>query len=54
MVTLDDVNKLGDNNFEKLIKAILLLIIGKGVTPFSYGKDGAREATFTGKAEYPS
>ena len=54
MISLDDLNKLDDKKFEKLVKTSLLLVIWKGVTPFSAGKDGAREAIYSGKAEYPS
>lgn len=54
MIDFDDLNKLKASQFEKLIKTLLLEVIGKGVTPFSHGKDGAREATFQGKSDYPS
>jgi DNA polymerase III delta prime subunit len=53
-ITYQKLNKLGDQKFESLCKTLLLKIIGSGVTPFSKGKDGAREATFFGKANYPS
>jgi len=33
---------------------LLTCVIGPGITPFSTGKDGAREATFKGAANYPS
>ncbi|QXP63267.1 hypothetical protein [Polaribacter sp. HaHaR_3_91] len=54
IVSHEDLNKLNDKQFEKLVKTLLISIIGNGVTPFSQGKDGAREATFKGKANYPS
>jgi hypothetical protein len=53
-ITHEDLNSLRDTQFEKLIKALLLSVIGNGVIPFSQGKDGAREAKFVGKAKYPS
>lgn len=53
-LTISKINELGDEQFETLIKALLLGVIGHGVTPFTKGKDGAREATYEGTAEYPS
>ncbi len=53
-VKTEDLNRLGDEKFERLVKSLLFKVIGKGVTPFSKGKDGAREATFIGTAPYPS
>jgi hypothetical protein len=49
-----DLNRLGANEFERLCQSLLKEIIGGGVTIFGDGPDGAREATFTGKAPYPS
>ena len=54
MIDYDDLNKLKASQFEKLIKTLLIEVIGKGVTPFSQGQDGAREATFKGSSDYPS
>lgn len=54
LVTIQDLNGLGDEQFEKLVKTLLMTIIGPGVTPFSKGKDGGREATYFGKASYPT
>lgn len=53
-IDIEKLNDLGDELFEKLCKSLLMSIIGPGVTPFSKGKDGAREATYFGKANYPS
>jgi hypothetical protein len=49
-----DLNRLGDRDFETLVQALLKNIIGSGTTTFGDGPDGGREATFTGKAPYPS
>lgn len=54
VISHEKLNNLNDVQFEKLIKTLLLSIIGNGVTPFSQGKDGAREAIYKGKANYPS
>lgn len=53
-INVESLNNLGDERFETLIKSLLISKIGYGVTPFSIGKDGAREATYFGKANYPS
>jgi tetratricopeptide (TPR) repeat protein len=52
--TTENINKLGDESFEELCKALLCKVIGPGIKPFGAGKDGAREATFEGKASYPN
>ena len=49
-----DLNKLGSETFEKLCQSLLIEIIGPGTIIFGAGKDGAREATYKGKAPYPS
>jgi hypothetical protein len=54
VISHEKLNVLSDVQFEKLIKTLLLSVIGNGVTPFSQGKDGAREAIYFGKANYPS
>lgn len=48
------LNALGDVEFEGLVQALLKRIVGPGTTSFGPGRDGAREATFTGAAPYPS
>ena len=53
-MTRYSLNQLGDSNFEALCQAVLLEVISKEVTPFGDGPDGAREATFSGKASYPN
>ena len=53
-LSIKDLNSVGDEELERIIKSLLFIVIGSGVTPFSTGKDGAREATFEGKANYPS
>ncbi|UPT71220.1 MAG: hypothetical protein M0D53_02085 [Flavobacterium sp. JAD_PAG50586_2] len=54
IISHEELTKLNDNQFEKLVKTLLISVIGNGVTPFSQGKDGAREAIYKGKANYPS
>ena len=54
IVTIDKLNKVGDEVFESIIKTLLTIIIGPGIIPFSKGKDGGREAVFNGSANYPS
>ena len=45
---------LNHRDFEHLIQAIAKNVIASGVTPFGDGRDGAREATFKGRMDYPS
>lgn len=45
---------LGSQEFEQLVQALLKKIIGSGTVTFGAGKDGAREATYSGPAPYPS
>ncbi|MDM8523067.1 hypothetical protein QUF80_06805 [Desulfococcaceae bacterium HSG8] len=49
-----DLNKLGSDEFERMCQSLLKEIIGNGTITFGPGKDGAREASFKGKAPYPS
>jgi hypothetical protein len=49
-----DLNRLGDKEFERLCQSLLKEVIGSGTITFGEGPDGGREATFTGKAPYPS
>ncbi|MFY1596566.1 NACHT domain-containing protein [Micromonospora sp. WMMD737] len=49
-----NLNSLGSTEFERLVQALLKSIIGPGTTTFGAGRDGGREATFTGEAAYPS
>ncbi len=53
-ITLKKLNYVGFDDFERIIKTLLLTVIGPGVTPFTTGKDGAREAKYVGKACYPT
>ena len=39
---------------EELSQSLVQQIIGQGAKVFGMGSDGAREATFKGKAPYPS
>lgn len=48
------LNNLGTENFEHLVQAISRKILGEGVKIYGAGPDGQREATFEGKAPYPS
>jgi len=49
-----NLNALGWEEFERLCQALVQEIIGSGAKVYGMGKDGAREATFHGKASYPS
>lgn len=49
-----NLNNLGSQNFEYLVQSLCKKIIGEGVSIFGAGPDGQREATFEGKAPYPS
>lgn len=49
-----DLGRIGDEQFEHLIQALLKKVIGPGTTTFGAGPDGGREATFSGPAPYPS
>ncbi|MEU7589870.1 hypothetical protein AB0A95_26660 [Micromonospora sp. NPDC049230] len=49
-----NLNALGSIEFERLAQALLKGVIGNGTVTFGAGRDGAREATFTGSAPYPS
>ncbi len=49
-----NLNSLGSAEFEKLTQSLLKAVIGDGTITFGAGKDGGREATFSGAAPYPS
>lgn len=50
-----DYHDLYDYQFEDLVAAICAFLLGQGIQKFSSGKDGGRDARFTGKAnEFPS
>lgn len=49
-----DLDRLGHGEFEDLVQALLKMIIGLGTITFGDGPDGGREATYSGKAPYPS
>jgi hypothetical protein len=49
-----NIDNLGPDEFEKMSQSILQKVIGPGIRVYGMGKDGSREATFSGKADYPS
>ena len=49
-----DLDRLGDQEFENLVQSLLKNVIGRGTITFGEGPDGGREATFHGRAPYPS
>ena len=49
-----NLNALGHEEFERLCQSLVQKIIGSGVKVYGMGRDGSREATFKGKALYPS
>ncbi|MEV0570570.1 hypothetical protein [Dactylosporangium sp. NPDC050588] len=49
-----NLNGLGSTEFESLAQALIKKVIGNGTITFGAGRDGAREAKFSGRAPYPS
>jgi len=49
-----DLNQLGSEEFEHLCQSLIKKVIGLGTITFGDGPDGGREATFEGRAPYPS
>jgi hypothetical protein len=49
-----NINALRHEEFEELSQSLVQQIIGPGAKIYGIGRDGAREATFHGKASYPS
>jgi hypothetical protein len=49
-----DLNRLGEKEFEHLSQSLIKKVIGVGTITFGDGPDGGREATYSGKAPYPS
>ncbi|NPC76062.1 hypothetical protein HPP05_40680 [Corallococcus exiguus] len=50
-----DLDRLGATEFERMTQALLLVVLkAPGAIIFGAGRDGAREATFTGTLDYPS
>ncbi|MFE5159988.1 NACHT domain-containing protein [Streptomyces sp. NPDC056697] len=48
-----DLSRLGSREFEHLSQALAKRVLGPGVSVFGDGKDGGREASFTGPVTYP-
>ncbi len=48
------LDRLGSDNFETLVQSLCLKILGSGVKIYGAGPDGQREASFTGKSDFPS
>lgn len=49
-----NLDALGHEEFERLCQTLVQQIIGPGAKVYGMGSDGSREATFHGKAPYPS
>lgn len=49
-----NLEALGHEEFERLCQSLVQQVIGPGAKIYGMGKDAAREATFEGKAPYPS
>jgi hypothetical protein len=49
-----NLSGLNSREFEHLVQALALAVIGPGIMPFGDGPDGGREATFRGRMAYPS
>ena len=48
-----DLSRLSPRDFEHLTQALAKEVLGPGTSAFGDGKDGGREATFTGPVNYP-
>ncbi len=48
------ISAIGWYNFELLVQTLLKGVIGPGVTSFGGSKDGGRDATFRGSADFPN
>jgi hypothetical protein len=53
-VTAYNLSGLSTDSFEHLVQALFLKVVAPGGVIFGAGPDGAREATFEGKMDYPS
>jgi hypothetical protein len=49
-----ELTRLDGNNFEHLVNALAMRVLGAGVTGFGPGSDGGRDGFFEGTAPYPS
>lgn len=49
-----NLNNLDTHSFETMVQSLCYKILGHGVQIYGNGPDGQREATFTGKANFPS
>ncbi len=49
-----NLDALGHEEFERLCQSLIQEIIGPGAKIYGIGSDGAREATFSGEAPFPS
>lgn len=49
-----DLTRLGPDAFEQLVLALAVRILGPGITAFGDGPDGGREASFSGRQQYPN
>ena len=47
-----DLDRLGEKEFERLFQSLIKSIIGTGTVTFGAGRDGGREATYTGEAPF--
>ena len=50
----EDLTRLGPDAFEQLVLALAIHILGPGITAFGDGPDGGREASFSGRQQYPN
>ena len=50
----EDLTRLGPDAFEQLVLALAVHILGPGITAFGDGPDGGREASFSGRQQYPN
>ena len=50
----EDLTRLGPDAFEQLVLALAVHVLGPGITAFGDGPDGGREASFSGRQQYPN
>ncbi|MEB0288495.1 hypothetical protein QN355_18335 [Cryobacterium sp. 10S3] len=48
-----DLDRMGWRQFEHLVQTLSIRVLGNGVQIFGDGRDGGREATFSGRLDFP-
>lgn len=50
----DDLTGMVSHDFEQLCRALAICVLGPGITAFGSGRDGGREASYSGRQQYPN